>query len=74
MECFFDKYGRDRIIHDWCKKKDVMYVRLYEWMLAKRPQYKDFNDLILLAFEAGIAFSRATERQARQEVGDGQEA
>ncbi len=71
MESFFDKTGRDRIIHDWLKLKHTgtrpNYVKLYEWVLAKNPHYKELNELIILAFEAGIEFSRATNRQAKGE-------
>jgi hypothetical protein len=67
MDNFFDKYGRDRILIDWLKRYKSEYVRLYDGILARRHQYMDFNELIILAFEAGIDFSRATKRNARIE-------
>lgn len=68
MESFFDEFGRDRVIADWLKRYKPDYVKLYEGILSRRPQYKELNELIILAFETGIEFSRASEREARTDT------
>jgi hypothetical protein len=65
MDSFFDKYGRDRVIMDWLKRYKADYARLYNGILVRRGAYADLNELIILAFETGIEFARATERDAR---------
>lgn len=67
MDSFFDKHGRDRVIMDWLERYNPEYAKLYNGVLDRRWQYKDLNSLIIMAFEAGISFSRASEREARQE-------
>lgn len=72
MDWFFDNFGRDRIIMDWlqrnpCQREnDGNLSTLYDYTLSRRNEgRKDLNDLIIMAFEAGIAFSRATKREPR---------
>lgn len=68
MDWFFDKFGRDRVIMDWFKryKNAGGYPKLYESILSRQAHsYGALNDLIIGAFEAGVAFSRASKRDAR---------
>lgn len=67
MENFFDAKGRDRIIHDWLKKNKPDFVPLYEHTLSKLDDYRNFNVLFLIAFEAGCEFAKASkdDREAK---------
>jgi hypothetical protein len=69
MESFFDEYGRDRVILDWIVKNKPMMAAAYRYVLCKNlnAEYQTFNDLMFIAFEAGIDFSRATSRDSRKE-------
>lgn len=58
MSNFFDKRGRDRVIHDWLKTNKKSFVRLYEHVLLKQKDHPELNDLILQVFEAGINFAQ----------------
>lgn len=69
MDIYFDKTGRDRTIMDCLKRRPehYNYPRLYEYVLVRRNAgYEALNQLIFAAFEAGISFSRATKRDARE--------
>jgi hypothetical protein len=69
MDWFFDKFGRDMVIADWLKRNKPDYVKLYQHILAKNATgYAELNQLILLAFETGISFARASERDPRVDV------
>ena len=65
MEWFFDKFGRDKVIMDWLKRYKPEHIKLYEGILARRAQYTDLNDFLLMVFEIGIDFSRASKRDPR---------
>jgi len=66
MDWFFDKYGRDMVIMDYLNRYQGGFPKLYNYILSQRSNgYEGLNDLILAVFEAGIAFSRATKRDAR---------
>lgn len=66
MEPFFDQYGRDMVIMDWLSKNKPELVKLYRYVLGRRVEWKELNDMILLAFETGIEFSHMKNaRQAR---------
>ncbi len=69
MDNFFDKNGRDRIIHDWLKRNNPDFVGTYEHVLSKISDYKNFNILFLMAFEAGCEFAKASKdnREAKVE-------
>ena len=69
MDSFFDKHGRDRIIMDWIAKTSPETVSAYRYCLSHygRSDYKTFNQLMLMAFEAGINFSQATKREPRKD-------
>lgn len=66
MEPFFDNYGRDMVISDWLDKNRPELVKLYRYVLARKAHWKELNEVIILAFEAGIEFSHMKNaRQAR---------
>ena len=61
MDNFFDKQGRDRIIHDWLKRNKPNFVSMYEHVLAKREDFMNYNSLFLMVFEAGCEFAKASK-------------
>jgi len=66
MDWFFDSSGRDMVIADWLKRNKPEYVKIYEHILARQSSgHQELNELILLAFETGIEFARASKREAR---------
>ncbi len=68
MITFFDKTGRDRIIHDFIQSNKPAFIPLYENVLIGLDKYKNFNALFIFAFEAGYAFAKASRDNREPKV------
>jgi hypothetical protein len=63
MTNFFDDRGRDQVIYNWLKRYKPAYAHSYVDLVAKKEFATEINELILFAFEAGVAFGRITKRE-----------
>jgi hypothetical protein len=68
VDNFFDKQGRDRVIHDWLKRNKPDFVSMYEHVLSQREDFRNYNSLFLMVFEAGCAFAKASKTTRSADV------
>lgn len=70
---FYDKRGRDMVVHDWLKRYSNDHVKLYETLLNGYKKHEPLNQLVLLAFEAGIAFATMKNEAATEAAEDSED-